>query len=48
MTTFWIAGAISAVVLLTLVALAVGLDLTHASDREAREKRETGEMGGER
>jgi hypothetical protein len=48
MTTFWIAGAISAVVLLTLVALAIGLDLTRASDREAREKRETGEIGGER
>jgi hypothetical protein len=48
MQLYWIALAVCLAVLVVLVALSVGFGLTRASDREAREKRETGEIGGER
>jgi hypothetical protein len=44
----WIALAVCAAALVALIALSIGFGLTRASDREARDKRETGEIGGER
>jgi hypothetical protein len=47
-SVLWIALAVGVAVLAALVALGIGFELTRASDREARDKRETGEIGGER
>jgi hypothetical protein len=44
----WIALAVCTAALLVLIALRLGLTLSRASDREARDKRETGEIGGKR